>query len=625
MIAFNVHFLRIIQQVTWGLLLLIGGIHLNVFAVDTQKRGRSASYFIDTKSNPSPPPPSLETGSERVNGSYWKEAGGLHKELLDTIHDVVKGVLSSSERDGPMRLAAERLKEELEEKTLTNRWEIPQVIDFLRGKIAKKKSYPPRRVVEIRVMGEFLKLITLPNPEILHVVDLLGNHLSREESNSYIKVAAIQVTGEILSQYALSAYEVSRTLNQLVENVFDGDTFVGKVAEQVLTNLLSQNIVSDFEKRRIIFQITHRVAQSHYWGQKVTALKALHEFLKKGILSDPSDGRQIVPTVSTQLSDGNWSVQVEAIKVLRECLVQNIVSDPDERRKIALMISARLDDESWEVQLEALNSSQILLSQDILSDPEKLNVWYKVARLIFHRNWMIGEKVLSMLKGLWVSDFPHSGKVKILRAVERNYPTSYVGRRAIQALRAAAWAGLPPGLNIIHKKWIKSAEFWGTRRSAVRYLYAVLKTGVLLSFTDRGKILSLIGKLVTDEDSGVQRAAIDRLPEFLNREGLFDPSERKRILFMVMMKWIVSRDQQVQRAALGAIKRFIKQGILTEELAIEFVNTSTLSALDKIVIGLELDKQFSDINFLEERQAERKGTCQEALTAVRVVPRVEEG
>ena len=92
-------------------------------------------------------------------------------------------------------------------------------------------------------MGGFLRLTTLPDSEILDIVDLLGNHFSPEESNPYIKVAAIQVTGEVLSKYALSAYEASQILNQLVGNVFDENTFVVKAAGQVVISLLSQGIV----------------------------------------------------------------------------------------------------------------------------------------------------------------------------------------------------------------------------------------------------------------------------------------------------------------------------------------------------------------------------------------------
>ena len=63
------------------------------------------------------------------------------------------------------------------------------------------------------------------------------------------------------------------------------------------------------------------------------------------------------------------------------------------------------------------------------------------------------------------------------------------------------------------------------------------------------------------------------------------------------------------------IDRFISQGILTEELAMEFVNTSSLPDLEKLTIslGLDLDKQFSHRNSLEQQYS--TGTCQEAMTA----------
>ena len=525
--------LRVIQQITKALLLLAGGIHFNAFAADSQQTEGLTNYFIGTKSVPSP----LETSSERVNGSYWKEVNGLPKELLETTHDVIQGILSSSETNGQIRFAAERLKEELDERVLSHRWEVSQIIDFIRERIAKKESTPFMRVVEIRVMGEFLKLTTLPDSEILDIVDLLGGHFSRGESNPYIKVAAIQVTGEILSKYALSADKVSQTLSPLLENVFDGNTFVAKAAGQVLVRLLSKGIVSD----------------------------------------------------------------------------------PTERREIALMTSVLLDDrspeQSWEVQLKILNSFEIFLGQEILSDSEKLNIWRKVALLIFDQSWAINNKVFSMLKSLWISDFPHSGKVKILRTVERSFPNaSYRGKRVVQVLRAAVRAGLPPDLDTIHKKWINS-NVWDIRKDAVSYLYAFLRNSVLLSSTSMGKILFLIKKLVTDRDPRVREVAVQGLSEFLSRDGLFDLPERKKIMFMAMNRSF-DPDQRVQRAVVGARKRFIKQGVLTEELAIEFVSTRNLSALDKMIIGLELDKQFSEINSFEEQQEERNETCQKAMTAV---------
>lgn len=504
MMVFNVNSLRIIQQIMGGLLLLVFWISVDAFAADTQKRERSTGYFIDQQSNLYKSPSLPEIRSERVNGSHWNRVDGLPEELLNIIHDAVKGLLSSTKMNGRMRFEAERLKDELDEEALINHWkEIHQIIDFLMEKISKKELKPSKKVVVgIRMIGELLKFTTLPDSKISDIMDFLGDHFSREELNPHIKVAAIQAIGNLLRQ--------------------------------------------------------------------------------------------------------------------------GVVSDPTKRREIVFMMSARLDDESWEVRLEALNSFQISLSQKILFYPEGLNIWHKVASLIFDQNWMVEDKARSMMKNLWKSDFPHSGKVEILRTVEREFPkASYGKKKSLKLLRAAVWACLPPGLNIIYKKWIKS-QFWGVRRDVVRYLYAFLREGDLSSFTNKGKILFLIQKLVTDRNTGVRKAAIEGLPEFLSRDGLFDLSERERIMFMAM-NLSFDPNPWVQRAALKARRRFIKQGILTEELAIKFVNTRNLSALDKMITGLELDKQFSDIHSLEERQAEGNGACQEAMTAARVVPKAGEG
>ena len=179
------------------------------------------------------------------------------KELLNTVHDVIKDMVAISANNSmidKIRSRARSLRKELKNKILSHDLKIPQIIGLLRENILKKNINMHTKYVSIHVLGELLKRYPLSDEVLFsEIVSFLIEKFSDKETSFSVREAAIRAMGKIIERYTLPKEEVPRIFDQLVENSLRGHENLRKISQQVMVQLLHKSFISDPEKRRVIF------------------------------------------------------------------------------------------------------------------------------------------------------------------------------------------------------------------------------------------------------------------------------------------------------------------------------------------------------------------------------------
>ena len=170
---------------------LLFGLTLNAFAdnseetVKTNDINRTGGFNrLDTKASSVPlqnghPHASMELASRGEDSdikiSFRRSRKELSKELLNTVHDVIKVLFFKTTNSNEiLKKQAKIFWFELEEKISSYDWDMPQVLDLLRKRISVKKKNKYKKQVIILVMGELLKRSSLSDKVLfLDIVVLL--------------------------------------------------------------------------------------------------------------------------------------------------------------------------------------------------------------------------------------------------------------------------------------------------------------------------------------------------------------------------------------------------------------------------------------------------------------------
>lgn len=284
------------------------------------------------------------------------------------------------------------------------------------------------------------------------------------DENGRVRKAAITTSAMLLSRKdMLSDFNERRETALMIKNrITDEDGRVKEAAIIASSVLLNQQDVlfDSHERREIAFMIADQLAYPDRKIQKASVLILSMLLSQKDILSDFNDRKKITLLLLEQLSDKNWEVQKEGIKTLRTLLSQqSALFDSNDRKRIARMLPQWLAHEDWTIQKEAIDISGILLKHINWPDSELSEIYYTVAGLIFHEEWVIRYSAFKVIKSLWSSDFSRPKKIEIMNLIANRLPkTSHGQKKAIRVLNLASHAGLPLDFNIIDKVTGKVSE-----------------------------------------------------------------------------------------------------------------------------------------------------------------------